>query len=267
MLHKNFDIYLAVFGGLAAVALVLLHLNAGPIGVLIGLLLVFLAPGYIISMALFPQSNWSAMERVILTLGISLAISVLGGIILYAINVSLSPEHWAFYYGGFILIFGIIAIIRRSKTYPARRKTDRAPESHTHLRPRPWQMALFGLSALIFIGAMILAQTVAKYYPNTEIVQLWMLPAENTSSPSVQLGIKVNESAPAEYSLWLQRGGYIVQTWPHITVTPGEQWETTVEVNPNMAGTGPLEPYLYRYDQPTMPYRRVLLWLDQLQSK
>ncbi len=267
MLRKNLDIYLAVFGGLGAVALVLLHLTAGPVGILIGLLLVFLAPGYVVSMALFPQSNWSAMERVILTLGISLAFSVLGGIILYPLSVKLSPENWAYYYGSIILGFGIIAIIRRSKTYPARRKTDRAPESHAYLRPRPWQMALFGLSALIFIGAMVLAQTVAKYYPNTEIVQLWMLPAENSSSPAIRLGIKVNESAPVEYSLWLQRGGYVVQTWPHIIVTPGEPWETTLEVNPNTAGTGPLEAYLYRYDQPTIPYRHVLLWMDQLQRK
>ena len=267
MQRNTFDIYLAVFGGLGAVALVLLHLNTGLIGIAIGLILVFLAPGYIVSMALFPQSNWSATERVILTLGISLAISVLGGIILYPLKIPLLPENWAFFYGSIILSIGIIAIIRRSKSYPARRKTDRAPASHAHLMPRLWQMALFGLSALIFIGAMVLVQSVAKYYPNTEIVQLWLLPAENSPSPSIRLGVMVNESAPAEYSLWLQRGGYIVKTWPHIRLTPGERWETTVQVNPNMLGTGPLEAYLYRYDQPTIPYRHVLLWMDQLQNK
>ncbi len=267
MLRKNLDIYLAVFGGLGAVALVLLHLNIGIIGVLIGLVLVFLAPGYIVSMALFPQSNWSAMERVILTLGISLTISVLGGIILYPLNIELWPETWAYYYGSIILSIGIIAILRRSKTYPARRKTDRSPESHAHLMPRPWQMALFGLSAIIFIGAMILAQTVAQHYPNTEIVQLWMLPAENSTSPSVRLGIVVSESAPATYSLWLQRGGYVVQTWPKLTLTPGKRWETVVQVDPNMPGIGPLEAYLYPYDQPNTPYRHVILWMDQLQGK
>jgi len=156
MLRKNLDIYLAVFGGLGAVALILLRLNEGLPGILIGLLLVFLAPGYIVSMALFPQSNWSAMERAILTMGISLAISVLGGIILYALQIKLFPETWAYYYGCIILSFGTVAIFRRSKTYPARRKTDLAPESHVHLMPRPWQLALFGLSALILIGARIL---------------------------------------------------------------------------------------------------------------
>lgn len=267
MRFKNFDIYLAVVGGLSAVALVFAHLNSGPLGLLIGLLLVFVAPGYIISMALFPESNWSAMERAVLTLALSLAVSVMGGIILYALKIPLLPETWALYYGSIMLVIGSIAIFRRSKSYPARRKTDRAPESHAHLMPRLWQLSLFGLAGLIFLGAMLLVREMAKHYPDTEIVQMWLLPAENSSTPGVRLGVMVSESAPSEYSIWLGRGGYTVETWPRITLKPGERWETIVKVDPNMLGNGPLEAFLYRYDQPKIPYRHVLLWMDQLQKK
>lgn len=268
MRKSNLDIFLAFFGGLGAVALVLTHLNSGILGIFIGLLLVFVAPGYIISIALFPESTWSFMERTILTMGISLAVSVVGGIILYAMKIPLLPESWALFYGAIIFFIGSIAIIRRLiKHYPARRKTDKAPESHAHLMPNPRQLGLFALAALIFLSAMILAQTMAKYYPDTEIVQLWILPAENSSTPSIRLGAMVNESAPREYSIWLQRGGYTVQTWAHVTLQPGERWETVVQVNPNMSGTGPLEAFMYRYDQPSIPYRHVLLWMDQLQHK
>lgn len=264
---KNLDIYLAVFGGLGTVGLVLARLNVGPLGFLIGLLLVFVVPGYVISMAMFPESNWSAMERTSLTIGMSLAVSVLGGIVLYAMKIPLLPETWALFYSSIILVIGIIAILRRSKEYPARRKTDRAPESHAHLVPRLWQMGLFGLAALIFLSAIMLAQNAAAHYPDTEIVQLWLLPAENSSSPSVRLGALVSESAPTEYSLWLERGGYTVQTWPRLTLKPGERWETVIQVDPNMAGNGPLEAFLYRYDEPSIPYRHVILWMDQLLSK
>lgn len=267
MRRNNLDIYLAVFGGLGAVALVLTHLNVGPLAILIGLLLVFIAPGYVISMALFPQSNWSAMERIIMTIGISLAVSVSGGILLYPLNIPLLPETWALFYGSVILGIGSIAIVRRSKSYPARRKTDKAPESHAYLMPRLWQMALFGLSVLIVFGAMVLVRDMAKRYPDTEIVQLWLLPAENSTNPSIRLGAMVNDSAPTEYSLWLQRGGYTVQTWPHLILKPNERWETIVQVDPAMSGHGPLEAFLYRYDQPSIPYRHVLLWMDQLQRK
>ncbi len=268
MRRGNFDIFLAFFGGLGAIALVLAHLNSGPLGILIGLVLVFVAPGYIISIALFPESTWSFMERTILTMGISLAVSVLGGIVLYAMKIPLLPETWALFYGSIILFIGAIAIFRRViKQYPARRKTDRAPDLHAHLMPRPWQMGLFALAALIFVGAMVLAQTVAKSYPDTEIVQLWILPAENSSTPAVRLGAMINGAAPSDYSIWLERGGYTVQTWQHIALKPGERWETIVQVDPNMSGTGPLEAFLYRYDQPTIPYRHVILWMDQLQDK
>lgn len=267
-IQRNLDIFLAFFGGLGAVALVLTHLNGGPAGILIGLLLVFVLPGYIISVALFPESTWSFMERTILTMGISLAVSVLGGIVLYSLKVPLLTENWALFYGSIILVIGIIGITRRLiKDYPARRKSDRAPESHAYLMPRPGQLALFGLAALIFVGAMILVQNMAKIYPNTEIVQLWMLPVENAKSLSVRIGVMVNETAPGEYSMWLERGGYTVKTWPHLTFKPGERWETIVQVDPNMPGIGPLEAFLYRYDQPTIPYRHTSLWMDQLVNK
>ena len=267
-IRRNLDIFMAVFAGLGATALVLAHLNGDLLGILIGLLLVFVAPGYIISVALFPESTWSFMERTILTMGLSLAVSVLGGIILYAMKIPLLAETWALFYGSIILVMGAIAIIRRLiKEYPARRKSDRAPESHTHLMPRPGQLALFGLAVLIFLSAMVLAQNVARVYPDTEIVQLWMLPGESSAGPSVRIGAMVNGSAPEEYSLWLERGGYTVQTWPHLTFEPDKRWEITVQVNPNMPGTGPIEAFLYRYDQPTIPYRHVTLWMDQLEKK
>lgn len=258
-MRRNLDIFAAFFVSLLAVGLVLAHLNSGLLGILIGLLLVFVSPGYIVSIAIFPESTWSFMERTILTMGLSLAVSVLGGIVLYPLKVPLTTENWALFYGVVCLVMGSIAITRRLiKQYPARRKTDRAPDSHAHLLPRPLQLGMFALAALLFLGAMTLAQTMAKYYPDTEIVQLWLLPADG-DSPSVRIGAMVNDSAPREYSLWLERGGYTVQIWEHITLTPNERWETVVALD-NLPGAGPLEAYLYRYDQPSVPYRRVILW-------
>jgi len=269
ILRRNaMDVFLTVFAGLLCVVLVLLHLNNDLLGIMLGILLVFVLPGQVLSMALFPESTWSFIERIALTIGLSLAMSVLGGILLYALKTPLRAESWAIFYGIIITSAGFWAVYRRQqmRKLPARRSSDTIPIRRGLVMPRSWQIGLFGLAATIIIGSLILVRHFASIYPNTQVVQLWLLPDDSTT-PTVRLGAMVNQYAPTEYSVWLQRGGYTVETWHHITLTPGERWEVTIPVDPNMPGIGPLEAYMYQLDQPTIPYRHVSLWLDQLQSK
>src|SRR2546427_13204083 len=62
---------------------------------LFGLSLVFVWPGYALSAALFPPGTFKPVERLLVTLGLSLVTSVLSALILNVASSGLQPTSWA----------------------------------------------------------------------------------------------------------------------------------------------------------------------------
>jgi uncharacterized membrane protein len=269
MRRSNLDIFLATLLAALTIALVFLHIKPGGVLVLFGFLLVFILPGYTLSVALFPAYSWSTMERIVFTLGLSLVLPILGGIIFYYLSIPLQGETWVLFLGLVVFATGALAIVRRSRLakVPTRRGSDTIPVVYKFIYPTPGQFLIFGLSAVIILGAIIYARGVAATQPATEIVQLWILPGNSTNVPSVEIGVFSNEFAPHKFSLWLERDGYTIQSWPQLVLEPGKKWQVTVPLDTNLPGTGPLEVYLYLQGQPNLPYRHVMLWPDQLINK
>ncbi len=270
MRNKNLDILLAVFLAVLTVALFFLRVNIGSILVLLGFLLVFILPGYTISVALFPEILWSNMERIVFTLGLSFVSSILGGIFLYYVSVPLRGDTWSLFLGLMVLSTGIIGIYRRSRLskFPTRRRgSDTIPVVYKFVYPPPFHIFMYGLSAIIILGAIVYSRKIAETQPATEIVQLWILPGDLIDIPSVEIGVMSNEFAPYEFSLWLERDGYVIQSWPQLALEPGKEWRVTVQLDENLPGTGPLDVYLYLKDQPDLPYRHVIFWPDQFINK
>lgn len=112
MTRRHFDLILVL--GLADIAVLgpLLGWNAGPLRIICGLLLVILLPGYTVMRAVFPTGSLGASERVFLSIGLSLAITSLGGLILNATWWGLREWSFLLVLAGITVGASVIAALR-----------------------------------------------------------------------------------------------------------------------------------------------------------
>ncbi|HEU5088310.1 MAG TPA: hypothetical protein VFT99_12725, partial [Roseiflexaceae bacterium] len=96
----------------------------------------------------------------------------------------------------------------------------------------------------------------------TNFTQLWMLPAEQTTLPSVRLGIRNDEPAALTYRLQLRQGEQVLQEWPAIELSPGQEWQATVPIVNMASSSAPVEARLFRSNAPDQVYRQTRLWLQ-----
>src|SRR5689334_11645743 len=110
---------------------------SGPVNVVFGVLLALVLPGYALSAAVFRMRSVRTAERAALTLGISLSVAVLGGLVLDALPSGLETQTWLFLLGGVTVTASVIALWRRTRHAAAMRI----------LEPRPIALTLSSLSS------------------------------------------------------------------------------------------------------------------------
>ena len=78
---------------------------------ILGLLLVFVLPGYALECAAVPQHS-SSVERLLATAGLSLAVAICTAVLLAALPVGLSRESLALTLGGLTIVLSVCAAFR-----------------------------------------------------------------------------------------------------------------------------------------------------------
>ena len=258
MNRKAFD--LVICSALAAVAmtLALLAPDIGPARALVGLPLVLFAPGYALVAAAFPAGRLGPIERLLFSLGASLALAALAGLLLHWTALGLRPAAWAVALGNITLVASLIALVRRWRQ-PAGGIVQPGPLSGFHSPGVTLaQGGLLGLAALLVAGALLIARDGAIQQRATGFTQLWVLPDSAAQTDSVRLGVSNREPGQIGYRLLVTASGTIIGSWPRITLGPDEQWETTVALPTVQPPAAPIEAVLYRLDAPETAYRRVL---------
>ena len=216
------------------------------LGLLFGLPLALALPGYALRAAGSPSSALGPAERLAFSLGGSIAVSVLGGLVLDATPWGLGPASWALLLGGITLAACAAALFRR-------RAVAEAPADAT-ARMRLREIGLFGLAALVAATAFGVAIGGAAQPPAEGFTQLWMLPAAG----QLRLGVQSYEPQPARYTVELVAGDTLVRRWAAVDLQPGTRWETEALL-PSAEPGAAIELRLYRSDQPARVYRRVAL--------
>ncbi|HEX6288955.1 MAG TPA: DUF1616 domain-containing protein [Herpetosiphonaceae bacterium] len=242
---------LLIVGLLAALAL--LGGEGGALRALLGLLLVLVLPGYALTAALFPDRALPRTDRMLFTVGFSLGVTILGGFGLNWTPWGLQRVSWTILLSYITLGGCLVALIRRPALPLSARRTT--------FGLSVGQGLLFVLAALAIIGALVIARSEAAQHPAPNVVQLWILPAEQTQG--VRLGVITKGPQAGRYRLVVQRGGYIIREWPDLALAANERWEATVDLPQRQPGAGPVEARLYRATEPSAVYRRVMLWVDQ----
>jgi hypothetical protein len=244
MNRKAFDLVICSALAAMAMTLALLAPEIGVVRALVGLPLVLFAPGYAIVAAAFPAGRLGTIERLLFSLGASLAVAALVGLLLHWTALGLRPAAWAVALGNITLVAALIALARRW----------RQPAADTRQRGAGVTLAQGGQLGL----AMLFARSGAIQQRATGFTQLWVLPNSAAQIDSVRLGVNNREPGAIGYRLLVTASGTIIGSWPRITLGPDEQWEVTVALPTAQPPAATIEAVLYRLDAPETAYRRVL---------
>jgi len=264
MYRKNLDLVMVSILGLVPLVLVWLGVNDVAGRLVLALLLTFLLPGYALQAAMINAPTLGKAERLLLRLGLSLAVAILGGLILNLTVWGLRSSTWAASLGAVTAAGCLVAIVRRRGIRAV--SSPALPHFHGSVQLMPLGLAgLMGIAAVvILVRSVMLASDFAARDPAVEVVQLWALPETVDGQTTLQVGIANRQGDTATYRLQLQQGGQLLQEWPAITLSAGEQWETRVTLPGDLADAVPIDVLLYRPDSP-IAYRHAQVWLNATQ--
>lgn len=102
---------------LTAMFVIVPPLSQTPLRALLGIVFVFLAPGYVLVSALFPADELSSIERLALSIGLSICIVVLIGLGLNYTPWGIRLGPILFSLSAFTLVFTVICAWRRSRAW------------------------------------------------------------------------------------------------------------------------------------------------------
>lgn len=214
--------------------------------------LILILPGYALTSAIFPRGMFNNSERLTMSLGVSLSLTVLSGLLFFWLGLNFGVKSWAIMLGGLMLIAWFVALIR-SKF----KLTGLQIQKKLALG----DILLLGLTALILVGALKISRSGAVHHPFNDFTQLWIMPSEHKERNSAHIGILNEESEKIDYSLHLEVDNSLIAKWEPIGLEPGESWETTFEL-PIDNDAQIIIARLFSLNDPQTSYREVWLWLD-----
>ena len=262
MNRKVFDLVLCSALAAVAMTLALLAPEIGPVRALVALPLVLFVPGYALVAAAFPAGRLGTIERLLFSLGASLAVAALAGLLLHWTALGLRPAAWAVTLGNITLVASLIALVRRN---PDKGRGWRQPANEAVQRSAGMTLVeggLLGLALLLVASAVLVARDGAIQQRAAGFTQLWVLPDSAAQVDSVRLGVSNREPGEIGYRLLVTISGTIIGSWPRIMLGPDEQWEATVALPTAQPAAATVEVLLYRLDAPETVYRRVLFRRD-----
>jgi hypothetical protein len=224
----------------------------GAIRLVFAVPLALILPGYAVTAAAFGSRRPDRLERLPLTLGVSLACLALGGLILNYTPGGIRGLPWALLLVLVVLAGCLVAARRRGSTRDER-------TSFTWPKPSPASAILAAGSLAMVVAALILAHTTVKAEHVYGYTQLWISPPTATGK-SARIGVTSEQQQARNYRLVVEvegRPGSVSQSFQlepsqtHLLRVPSGQAASPVRV----------EARLYLRGHPSTVYRRVFAWL------
>jgi hypothetical protein len=259
-----------VSAALAPVAwLVALQHAVGPARIVAGLLLVFVLPGVAATAALFPGEGPSRLERLVLIPALSLAVPVLGGVLLDVIGLHLTAGTWGGLGAIATLLLAGVGYLRRRRGSGPPAQTPAATVAGSPARAAgrgngpvfggtAWRLAPLAVAVALLGGAAWLGLHSATTQTREAFTALSMVPDDDPNPGDqvrpVTLAVDCHEAAPTRYTLTVQEDagdGHQYQ----VSLQPGEIWKQDLDV----PITGRVTADLFKGDATTTPYRSVFV--------
>ena len=270
---KNFDLIGVILLVIINVGWTQLPSHPLIIGIILAVPLIFVLPGYTLTQALLcrqspaPSSNLilrpslkigqpvSAVDHIILTLGLSMTIDVIIGFILNVFPIGLGALSWTISLGLVTTVFTLLAAYLRRRNHV---KIEKIPR----LRINIYKCVLIGLAILVAALAIWLS-TIRPSATQADFTQLWMLPSNQaTNSCAVRIGVQSFEATSVTYRITVAVNGAQLNTWPSVVLAPHEEWKQLVPIPLLSTNSVYVEARLYKSGRPETVYRDVHLILN-----
>lgn len=226
---------------------------------LVSIVLLFVLPGRAFLAAWFPHRLAHAPDNVLLTVMLSIAIAVIGGLFLNLLPQGLQAQTWTLWLGGVTIFNGMVALLRAALQ-------NEPVAAGQGLAFRPGQALPLLLAALVVVGAVVVARIGVLSQPRSGFTQLWIAP--DTLPDRVQIGVENEEGSPMSYWLVVRQGATPLQSYYDVQVDADGTWSTSIDLPAGVTSIEqPIEALLYRADNPNTVYRSVNLWLTEVYPK
>jgi uncharacterized membrane protein len=261
MRRKNLDLLVIEFLAVLNIVWALLPTRPVFISIILAFPLVFVLPGYTLTEALFRQQSLNASHRLLFSLGLSLALDIVGGFILNILPIGLQALSWAVFLGLLTTVFcSLVVYLRRGAQFQATRLL--------RFRFNVFAYLLFGLAIVVATLSVLYSIIGVEQQPHPGFTQLWMLPAtQNGQGCAVRLGIQSSESTSVNYRVVMTTNGSQATTWPSVVLAPQQEWNRLVPVTVGTTGSTFVEVQLYRLDKPLSVYRQVHLTVHTVKGQ
>jgi len=203
----------------AVIASALTFQDAAPvIRLVVAIPLVLFLPGYVLLDALFPARVLPAIERLLVSVGASIALTIITGLAIAAVRVPLEPRAWAATLTLLVTVGSIIALVRR-----VRRRIP-GPGFPIAGMPRAGAVVL-GIAVLLAADGVRGSRLVAADQQPPAPLQLWMVPVQGHPDDA-NLGVRAGGD-PASYRLVISAAGDVIYEFD-LSLASGETWERDV---------------------------------------
>lgn len=212
--------------------------------------LVLWLPGYGIVRGALGEGA-ALIETCVLTIGMSLSICAVGGVVLDAAG-ALTPLGWAIY----LAAASLVSIFAGRRHFGQVRLT---------LPARVWPTPLNAMSVVLALGLAVAALHLVKSNALAQrefaFTEMWLVRADGMSN-GITLGITNQESHEALYDIEVLTDGRLTNNWSGIRVEPGQTWSHQIASGPH-EGAGKrwrVEAVLFKDGDRSTVYRKV--WLS-----
>jgi uncharacterized membrane protein len=275
--RRNLDLIGANCFVVAGMLLVLLPISPLFVRVLLAVPLVFILPGYTLTQVLFPRraagtpsnssqsltqqqrlkisQRFSAVDNIVFSLGLSLVIDILTGLLLNLLPAGLQWQFWTLSLAFLTQTFALFAIFLRRGEVGLHVRTSLVSIQRRHLPYKEY--SLLGLALAVVFLALWLS-IIRPSQPQPSFTQFWMLASTQANKGcAVLIGVRSFELTPRTYRIQVARNGIQVASWPSIMLIPQQEWDRLVPVSSGVGGDAVVNAELYRLDQPRTIYREA----------
>ncbi len=249
----------AAVGAAALCGLLALALPFELLRVLLALPLALFLPGYAISAAIFAHGRIERRYYLVFSLGLSLAVLALGGLVLNYVPGGIRSGSWA------VLLFLVVLAACRGAALRRPRRAG-APVSWALPRFNAPQAALLAGGAVAIFAALVLAFTPVTAENATGYTEMWIEPLDGAAA-GVRVGVGSGERDDSSYRLLVSFGRGAGEFTRRFSLEPGQSQILELRGGtPRNAGQGgaiPASATLFKEDSPDPeePFRRVTTWV------
>jgi uncharacterized membrane protein len=202
--------------------------------------LVLALPGYALAAILFPLRTISPAERGVYTVGLSIAVAAIGGLVIQLV-IGLNREIWAAFLAAVTIAAAVRGLRRGERGWTA-------PSPARMPRSIPVAVVIFLTAAVVTAMAIASAgEGLREAQAKIRFTDFWLLPGSG-SAERLTVGLRSHEGKRAHYSLRLSRDGLPFAT-QRLTLRAGDRWEQSFAIASTPSGS-PVRAILSREGRP-----------------